>query len=399
MRYEIKLGTVFLLSSKWQSIFIISAIAFGVAVQIFLSSIIISLQRYTIDKTLGSTSHIEITTGDSRDKYSFSKDNSITYGNYLFDRDKIPNYEEIGKRIKEIPNVKNIAYVIDGNAIYKRGLRSSPLIIKGVDLAQADKIMKISPRIVLGDNKFDAQSVLIGIRFCKFYSVGIGDYISLTFPNGKVERFLIRGIFDLSSRGANQFLVIMDLGRAQKLFDKIGYINKIDIQVNDIFTADITGEKIKNQYKDLKVLNWMMDGQDLLDSLKGQDNTNIIIKLVIILSTMMSTMSILLITVLRKSKEIGILKSMGAQNVEIASIFIVQGFIYGLMGSFVGVIVAFFIVDLQKIALGKELFKVLIEPGNIVETVIITTISGMISAIVPAIKSSKLSPIEVIHGD
>ena len=191
----------------------------------------------------------------------------------------------------------------------------------------------------------------------------------------------------------------MDLGRAQKLFDKIGYINKIDIQVNDIFTADITGEKIKNQYKDLKVLNWMMDGQDLLDSLKGQDNTNIIIKLVIILSTMMSTMSILLITVLRKSKEIGILKSMGAQNVEIASIFIVQGFIYGLMGSFVGVIVAFFIVDLQKIALGKELFKVLIEPGNIVETVIITTISGMISAIVPAIKSSKLSPIEVIHGD
>ncbi|MGL5054899.1 MAG: ABC transporter permease [Fusobacteriaceae bacterium] len=399
MRYEIKLGTVFLLSSKWQSIFIISAIAFGVAVQIFLSSIIISLQRYTIDKTLGSTSHIEITTGDSRDKYSFSKDNSITYGNYLFDRDKIPNYEEIGKRIKEIPNVKNIAYAIDGNAIYKRGLRSSPLIIKGVDLAQADKIMKISPRIVLGDNKFDAQSVLIGIRFCKFYSVGIGDYISLTFPNGKVERFLIRGIFDLSSRGANQFLVIMDLGRAQKLFDKIGYINKIDIQVNDIFTADITGEKIKNQYKDLKVLNWMMDGQDLLDSLKGQDNTNIIIKLVIILSTMMSTMSILLITVLRKSKEIGILKSMGAQNVEIASIFIVQGFIYGLMGSFVGVIVAFFIVDLQKIALGKELFKVLIEPGNIVETVIITTISGMISAIVPAIKSSKLSPIEVIHGD
>ncbi len=399
MRYEIKLGMVFLLSSKWQSIFITSAIAFGVAVQIFTSSVVTSLQTYTIDKTLGNSPHIEISTGDSRDKYDFSETNSVTYGNYIYDRDKIPNYEEIVKRIRKIPNVKNISVSIDGNAIYKRGLRTSPLVLKGVDLEQADKIMKISPRIVLGDNKFDAQSVLVGIRFSKFFSVGIGDYISLTFPNGKVERFLIRGIFDLSSRASNQYLVIMDFSRAQKLFDKAGYVNKIDIQVHDIFTADKTGEEIKKQYKELRVLNWMMDGQDILDSLKGQDTTNIIIQLVIILSTMMSTMSILLITVLRKSKEIGILKSMGSQNIEIASIFVVQGIIYGLVGSFLGVIVAFFIVDLQKIVLGKELFKVVISYSKIIETIIITTISGMISAIVPAVKSSKLSPIEVIHGD
>ncbi|MBP6063616.1 MAG: ABC transporter permease, partial [Fusobacteriaceae bacterium] len=259
--------------------------------------------------------------------------------------------------------------------------------------------MKISPRVILGDNKFDAQSVLIGIRFSKLYSVDIGDYISLTFPNGKVERFRIRGIFDLSSRGANQFLVMMDLNRAQKLFDKVGYVNKIDIQVKDIFMADITGEQIKNQFKELRVLNWTMDGQDLLDSLRAQNTTNFIIQLVVILSTMMSTMSILLITVLRKSKEIGILKSMGAHNGEIATIFVVQGALYGLIGSLIGIIFAFFIIDLQKIVLGKEIFKIVVSNSKVIQTIIITAVSGVISSIAPAIKSSKLSPIEVIHGE
>ncbi|MBP6322603.1 MAG: ABC transporter permease [Fusobacteriaceae bacterium] len=399
MRYELKLGLVFLLSSKWQSIFITSAIAFGVAVQIFISSVVTSLQGYTIDKTLGSAPHIEITTGDSRDVYKFSEKSNVVYGNYIYDRDKIPNYEEIGNRIKGMPNVKYVSYAIDGNAIYKRGLRSSPLIIKGVDLKDADKIMKISPRVILGDNKFDAQSVLIGIRFSKLYSVDIGDYISLTFPNGKVERFRIRGIFDLSSRGANQFLVMMDLNRAQKLFDKVGYVNKIDIQVKDIFMADITGEQIKNQFKELRVLNWTMDGQDLLDSLRAQNTTNFIIQLVVILSTMMSTMSILLITVLRKSKEIGILKSMGAHNGEIATIFVVQGALYGLIGSLIGIVFAFFIIDLQKIVLGKEIFKIVVSNSKVIQTIIITTVSGVISSIAPAVKSSKLSPIEVIHGE
>lgn len=397
MRYEFKLGIGFLLSSKWQAVFITTAIAFGVAVQLFISATVTSLQAFIIEKTLGNAAHVQISTGDSRDKYGYSPSNNFIYGNYILDRDKIPNYIEISNSIKKIDGVKNVSYSIEGNANYVRGLRTAGILVKGVNFEESDKIFKISKGIVSGSQNFDSQSILVGSRFALEHSVNTGDSIDIIFPNGKQGRFLIKGIFELSTRSQNEMWIIMDFNRAQKLLNKEGYANKIDVQVDDVFKADNAENEIKKRFLDLKVLSWTKDGKDLLTALRSQTATNVIIQVVVVLATMMSTMSILLITVLRKSKDIGILKSMGAQNKEVASIFIIQGILYGFIGSIIGVCFAYIIILLEKIFITSMVFHITILPWKIFSTIILMTIVGGISSIIPAIKSSKLSPIEVIR--
>ncbi|WP_407537445.1 ABC transporter permease [Cetobacterium somerae] len=336
MRYEFRVSINFMTHNKGQSLFIISAIALGVAIQIFIASLITSLQASLIQRILGDSPHIYIDDGNMRDKLLLIEDSPIVYGNFPTTKNKIEEFQGIIDYLSTFEKIKVIVPTIEGNALYTRDGKTTSLMIKGMDLNSGDRLYNIIGRVTSGSPVIDSDNILIGTRLAKNYELQAGDVMQLTLPNGKLETVRISGIFDLENVGSNTSLVIMDFNKAQRIFNKKGNVTNINIQIDDVFDAPNLGEIIQKQYPNLEVVPWTRDADNILKALKAQSSTSFIIQVVVTLATSMSIASVLLVTVLQKMKEIGILKAMGALDRSTGYLFIIQGALIGFLGSILG---------------------------------------------------------------
>ena len=398
MRYEFRVSINFMTHNKGQSLFIISAIALGVAIQIFIASLITSLQVSLIERILGDSSHIYIDDGNMRDKLLLVEDNPIVYGNFPTTKNKIEEYQGIIDYLGTFEKIKVIVPTIEGNALYTRDGKTTSLMIKGMDLNSGDRLYNIIGRVISGSPIVNSDNILIGTRLAKNYELQAGDVMSLTLPSGKLETVRISGIFDLENVGSNTSLVIMDFNKAQRIFNKKGNVTNINIQINDVFDAPNLAEIIQKQYPNLEVVPWTRDADNILKALKAQSDTSFIIQVVVTLATSMSIASVLLVTVLQKMKEIGILKAMGALDRSTGYLFIIQGALIGFLGSLLGLFFGLGVIEFY-INLAQPNFNIIIQPEKLVLIILISTLSGIISGIIPARKCMKLSPIEVIKGE
>lgn len=398
MRYEFRVSINFMTHNKGQSLFIISAIALGVAIQIFIASLITSLQVSLIERILGDSSHIYIDDGNMRDKLLLVEDNPIVYGNFPTTKNKIEEYQGIIDYLGTFEKIKVIVPTIEGNALYTRDGKTTSLMIKGIDLNSGDRLYNIIGRVISGSPIVNSDNILIGARLAKNYELQAGDVMSLTLPSGKLETVRISGIFDLENVGSNTSLVIMDFNKAQRIFNKKGNVTNINIQINDVFDAPNLAEIIQKQYPNLEVVPWTRDADNILKALKAQSDTSFIIQVVVTLATSMSIASVLLVTVLQKMKEIGILKAMGALDRSTGYLFIIQGALIGFLGSLLGLFFGLGVIEFY-INLAQPNFNIIIQPEKLVLIIFISTLSGIISGIIPARKCMKLSPIEVIKGE
>lgn len=397
LRYEIKIALEFLRYSKGQTIFIVSAIALGVAVQIFISSLVSSLQVSLIYRILGTTPHITINSGDTRDELRAKQNIVGNYGNISLDRDRIPNYEKIMEVLSENDEIKLIVPTVEGSAIYKTTGKNANLNVVGMDLKNGDPLYNIKDRIIEGNSNIYSNNVLIGVKFSRDFRVDLGDQITLTLPNSQKEVVRVVGIFDLENQGVNKSMVVMDIDRAKIIFGKVGYVTDINIQTKDVFKADSVSSNIKDIYPELEVTSWTQDGAALLKALRSQTDSSIVIQSVVMLATAMSISSVLIVTVLQKIKEIGILKAMGAKDKSTGMIFLIQGGLIGFFGSVLGIIFGKLVIS-SYTYFAKPTFVILVSNEKIVIILIISTIVGILSGIIPALRCMKLSPIEVIKS-
>ncbi|MGL5918120.1 MAG: ABC transporter permease [Cetobacterium sp.] len=397
MRYEIKIAYNFLMKSKWQTLFLLSAIATGVAVQVFISSLIVSLQKNIIDTVLGSISHVTIEDGDTRNK--LIENNKIyNYGNFSKELNKISNFEPLIKNIELDQRVKNVVPTIEGNALYERQGKTVALQIVGLDLDEGDSIFNIKNKVYDGENIVESNKVLIGKRIAEDFNLSPNEIMNITLSNGMTEKFIVNGIFDSENQFSNSGLVYMDILKAQRIFDKKGYINKISIQLKNIFLGDSYAQDLETNYPELKSTSWMKDGKQLLNALKSQTMSTLVIQVVILLSTTLSIASILYITVVQKTKEIGILKAIGASDSSVAYIFLIQGAFVGFLGAILGCLFGTFLIFIFQTG-AKPSFKIDVKMILVLRILFSSTVSGILAAYIPARKSMRLNPMEVIKGE
>ena len=300
--------------------------------------------------------------------------------------------------LKKNKNIKNIVPTLESNALYERGGKSIALQIRGVDLEVGDSIFKVKNKVYSGKNTIESNKILIGKRVAEDYNLSPNDILNITLPNGEKERFIVNGIFDLENSISNNGLVYMDMQKAQRVFQKKGYVNKINIQLNNIFLGDKVAHDLENNFSDLKATSWMKDGKQLLNALRSQTISTTVIRTVILLSTTLSIASVLYITVVQKTKEIGILKAIGATDFSIGFIFLFQGAFVGFLGAVLGCIFGSILINIFQLT-AKPSFKIEIEFLQLLKVIIFSTVSGVIAAYIPGRKSMKLNPIEVIKGE
>jgi len=396
MLFSLRVALRFLIEGKNQSFFIIFGIAVGVSVIIFIGAIITSLQFNLIEQTLGNSAHITIS--ESGDIF---KDIKVTsrFGIIENQIEKAVDFQDWRPILGFLEQKKlftAISPVLEGNGFLVKGGEDAPIALRGVELERANLIYQISQRIIKGNDVLEGNQILIGKDLANDFQLNPGDIVVITLANNVKEKFSIQGIFDFENESINRNWIFIDLKRAQKLLDKETYISKIELQIKDVFTADNISQELSNQLKTLKIDNWKEQNAQLLNALSSQSFSNYIIQIFVLLAVTLGISSVLGITVIQRSRELGILKALGIKNSGARMIFIFQGGILGLLGAFLGALLGLFLV--KSFTAFVSVFSIEIRPSQMILVIIITTLASIFSAVIPANSSAKMNPIEVIRN-
>jgi len=393
MRFPLKIAVRFLISNKAQTFFIILGISIGVSVQVFIGTLIDGLQKGLIDKTVNNSPQITV---------SSTKDDRT-----------IENFE---KKILQIKNsdsrIKNVSPSVESSAFIKDGDKSYPILMRGFQLEDSDKIYNIKNRIYDGtwifqrDVEAARKKILIGRELNNDLKKKPGEIIKITTPSGKTEEFTISGFYDLGVSSINKSWIITDLNTVQNTFGFEQKVTSIEAQilVDNIFQANSISQNVKYNLgsDEVKVENWQEQNKQLLSGLSGQSTSSYMIQFFVIISVILAIASILAITVIQKSKEIGILKAMGIKNGPASRIFLFQGVILGILGALLGVSLGVGLtVMFTKFAVnadGTPIVELYVNPKFILLSAVLAIGSSSIAALIPAKKSAKLDPIEVIKN-
>jgi len=393
MLLPFKIALRFLKSSKGQTILITFGIAIGVSVQLFIGLLIQGLQTSLVDKTVGSSSHITVSSV-SEDKY-------------------ITEYESLLAEIKETEGTTYVSASLDNTSVLVENqdnedvITSEYVLIRGLSLEEANGIYKLSNSLVQGNMPIqNTNQVIIGKEFSELNDKSIGEEIKVFLPLlNKKKTLVVSGIFDLKVSSLNETWIITDLQSSQTIFETPGKITSIEIQVDDVFNSPnitVSIEEILGNNTNLIATDWQTQNESLLSGLNGQTISSLMIQIFVIISVVLSIASVLIISVIQKQKQIGILKAMGIKDSMASTIFLTQGFLLGLMGAILGILLGISLIVLfTTFALnpdGTPLIPMQLNPGFIVLSALIAIIASTLASLIPAAKSSKLDPIEVIRN-
>lgn len=384
MRLPFNIAVRFLKSSKVQTALIALGIAVGVSVQIFIGSLIQGLQKSLINKTIGNSPQITIT--------SNTKDRGIE------------NYKEIKDEILKLNNgTINLSVSTDGAALIKEDDKTYSVLVRGMNLDASDKIYNIKSRIYEGREPLKGYETIIGKELQKELGVSLKDEIKVITNSGEIKNLSIVGFYDLKVASLNKTWMITTLDTSQKLFYSGEKVTSIEMQVEDIFNADIIAKELASNLGDnLKIDNWKDQNAELLSGLNGQSVSSIMIQVFVLIAVVLGIASVLAITVVQKSKQIGILKAMGIKDKTASLIFLFEGLLLGIIGAILGVALGLLLSFMfTKFALnpdGTPVVDLYIDYGFIALSAVIAVVSATVAALIPARRSSKLNPMEVIKN-
>ena len=208
------------------------------------------------------------------------------------------------------------------------------------------------------------------------------------------------GIFDVGNKDLNERWVFVSLRAAQTLLDLAGGVTSIELKVGEIFAAEKVAAEISSR-TGLTADSWMRLNQQLLVGLRSQSASSWMIQFFVVVAVALGIASVLVVSVVQKSREIGILKAMGTRTAQVERIFLVQGAILGLTGSGVGIAVgtalSLFFASLARNPDGSATFPVNLSLGLYLGASAVATLTGVLAAVAPARRAARLDPADVIR--
>ena len=372
----------FLMHAKGQSILIAVGIAVGVSVQVFIGSLIAGLQAELVDTAIGRSSQITVSAAQRGEM--------------------IEDYQALVERVEQNqPDTLYVSPVVDASGF----LRSEdggdfPILVRGLDIARADGIYRLSEALISGALPGDGE-VLIGKELAREASVT--DTVTLATPRGDTREAAVSGVFDLGTAALNERWIVSNLAFAQGMFGYTGQATSIEMQLRDPFQADLIAVEIAGILPEtLKAVDWKTQNAQLLSGLNGQSVSSLMIQVFVLLSVVLAIASVLAISVLQKSRQLGILKAMGIQNRDASLVFLFEGFFLGIAGAVLGVLLGLGLTyAFTKFALnpdGTPVVSLLIDPNFITISAVIAVLSATLASLIPARRSARLDPMEVIRN-
>lgn len=385
MRLAFRIALRFLTSNKGQTALIALGIAVGVSVQVFIGLLIQGLQQSLLDKTIGASPHITIVSNKDTRKIDFVEDK----------RQRLEAFSS---------ELDAISVSADASAFIRTEKRDEPVVLRGFVLEDADRIYKIKAGIYQGEMPRGQSQVLMGRELKEKLGTSVGDRITLSTPSGESFQLAVSGFYDLQVSSINKSWLIVPIRTVQGIFDFERRATAIEMQVKEPFSADTLAKRLQAALADntLDVEDWKTQNRQLLSGLSGQTASSLMIQVFVLISVVLAIASVLAISVMQKSKQLGILKAMGIKDRAASLIFIFEGLLLGILGALagaglgIGLLVMFttFAVNPD----GTPVVPVRLDYYFITASALVAVLSAVLASAIPARRSSRLNPIEVIRN-
>ena len=403
----------FLREGRLQTIFIILGVTIGVAVIVFMSALLAGLQSNFINRVLSSQSHIQLLPPrevarplrGATDNAARSDASSVIEGAIVqapLQRLKsIDQWQAIAGQIRDMPEVLVVSPMAGGSALVLRGNVSRSVSLNGIEPEQYFRIVDLNDKMVRGSARLSGTDILVGIELASDLGLDAGDKLRVSTVVGISNPQTVSGIFDLGNKAVNSRSVFMSLHTAQGLLGLPGGVTSLDVTVRDVYSAERVAQRISTA-TGVVADSWIRTGAQFFAAVSAQTTANRAIRFFVALSVAFGIASVLVVVVVQKSREIGILRAMGISQGQILRVFLLQGGLLALGGAAAGSLVgAGALVLWQRYvrnADGTAMFPLVLDPTLFALALMIATLTGLLAAVAPALRAARLDPVVAIRG-
>jgi lipoprotein-releasing system permease protein len=395
----------------------IVGVALGVAVLIIVISVMSGFDHDLREKILGFNAHLKI------------------YGRGQL----IENYADTMRSVSSNKNVCGVAPFVLGQVLVEtepvdtnteESLTAAPWI-RGVDVNTEDSVSVLPKSIVAGSFDVSGRGLVIGGDFANNMNLKVGDRVLIYSPadlkrmrehQGKSNEeavlpddYTVTGIFSTGYFDYDANVIATSLENAQDLYNLGDGVHGLMVMLNDPYQApEVQGELQHSLGDNYRITTWMQDNSAILGALIVEKNVMFYLLFFIVLVAALCILSAQITFVVQKTREIGMLKALGATNLQISGIFLTQSAIIGVLGVLAGLALGILAVayrneflEFMRRATGWELFPAsiygfgelpaIIAPRDIAVICVSSFVICILGGVLPALRAGRLKPVEALR--
>ncbi|MFQ6003035.1 MAG: lipoprotein-releasing ABC transporter permease subunit [Candidatus Zixiibacteriota bacterium] len=379
----------------------VGGVLIGVAALNFVLSMMNGFEKEVRSRIIGTTAHVSV------------------FAAYA---EGIENYQELLPQIKQTKHVEEVAPFIYYKAAIASKEGSDGIVVRGIDPEKEKLVTDIERNLKWGSLNLEAEEdespgILLGATLADRLGVEIGDKVvlfslkegSLTtgWSTPKASKLKVRGIFETGMYEYDASLAYISLSTAQKLFNLDNKVTGLHLKLDDLYKAEKVAKdlELKLGYH-YYAMDWMHMHKNLFSWMALEKYAMFIVLSLIVAVAAFNIISTLIMVVIEKRKEIGILKSMGATNTSIMKIFMFEGLVVGVVGTVLGSGLGYVLCWIQNtfnlISLPAEIYFISSLPVDmrVLDFAIVASAAialTFLATIYPAKRASQLTPVEAIR--
>jgi lipoprotein-releasing system permease protein len=402
MKFELLIAIRYLKAKRKQAVIslitVISivGVAAGVAALVIALAINAGFREDLQNKLLGAQAHVTL----------------LPLG-----REGIPNYAEVTRQIQQIDGVISAAPAVYQTVLISSGVRNKGVVLKGIIPDMENRLSALAHNMVEGSlSEFTEDSIIVGKELAQSIGTFMGDRVKVLSaetrltPLGAMPRyrtFVVSGIFSSGLYDYDSSWVYVRMDAAQRLLSVGDVATYIEVKIDDIYRAKEMGAKIVDKLgKQVDFTDWMSMNQSIFQALRLERLVMFITIGLIVVVAALNIVATLIMMVLEKTRDIAILMSMGATQQNVRRIFIYQGVIIGVVGTFFGLIlghtISYTADTYHLISLAPDVYTIAYVPfkAQVFDSVVIAASAILISflaTLYPSAAASKLQPVESLR--
>ncbi len=380
----------------------VAGVVIGVATSIITLAVMTGFQGYFRDKILSAMPHIVV---------------------MEFTGTGVKDQQALQDKIEKVPHVLATTPFIYGQSMLTAQDRMQGVVVRGIDPKAEPTVTDLAKNMTSGTlsdletGRGKLPGIIIGEDLARKLGVSVGDTITMVNPLGgeesamgiipKMKKFVIVGLFDAGMYDYNTTFVYIAIPAAQKFFEMPGRISGIQVRIDDVYQAGAISSAIQKAVGYPYITrNWMEQNKNFFSALLLEKIGMSLILFVIIIVASFNIIGTLTMIVMEKSREIAILKSMGASSRSIVKIFMFAGLAIGMVGTALGVIIGYSAVTVltktDVITLPKDVYQVSHLPLSIsgfdILFISLTALGiSFLATLYPAWQAAKQDPVEVLR--
>jgi lipoprotein-releasing system permease protein len=389
-----------------------AGVALGVMALIVVLAVMTGFENDLKEKILGTNAHIVVIRNSA----------------------PMENYRDVMEKLKTLKGVQAATPFIYNQVMLSSGKNVSGVVLRGIDIATDRQVTRLSKSVVegsmdglepeMGRGASMLPGLMVGKELARHLNLFVGDKVNVISPMGNItplgmmprmKPFRVAGIFNTGMFEYDSTLAYVSLDQAQRFFDLGDTVTGIQLKVDDVYhTGELASTINRKMGTDFYARDWMQMNKNILFALKTEKIVMFIILTLIVLVAAFGIASTLFMVVMEKTKDIAILKSMGATGLSIMKIFVLEGLIIGITGTLLGVVSGLLIAlnlepiigTIQKITgqnfFSKDIyyldrFPSQVIPSDVVLISVTAVLISFLATLYPAWQASRMLPAEALR--